>query len=246
MVKQKNADELFQNFIWHTRDTDVSQAKPDASDIITIDQDKLKKDGRTAVQHLRTLLTLVLTNSEARKLFSDFAIIGRDMFATGAAKVAEIARPPAERMKQVDDPAPPDQFVTEGGNRITAHAGDAPVLEANIPNPVTGHENGWTIKQHPNNEFGAGAEIHGPGPDGQGVRTGADAKEHAISQVTGLAAEGAKRVKDDQQNLLSDVDKTDDSDQKKDITKSGFRDRLNGMKVSDLSTAGLKYMQTFA
>jgi hypothetical protein len=27
MVREKNADELFQNLVWHTRDIDISHAK---------------------------------------------------------------------------------------------------------------------------------------------------------------------------------------------------------------------------
>ena len=34
-----------------------------------------------AVQHLRTLITLVFTNAEARKLLSDFGLIGRLPYA---------------------------------------------------------------------------------------------------------------------------------------------------------------------
>jgi hypothetical protein len=38
--------------------------------------------------HLKTFLTLVLTNAEALKLLGDLALVGRDLFTHGAAKVA--------------------------------------------------------------------------------------------------------------------------------------------------------------
>lgn len=84
-----------------------------------------------AVQHLRTLLNLVLTNSEARKLLSDFGIIGRDLLARGAAKAADTLRPDEERLAQVHNSAPQDQFVTEGGR--VAGPGEKPVLETKLP-----------------------------------------------------------------------------------------------------------------
>lgn len=115
IVQEKNRDELFQNFVWHTRDTDFDQAKKDPNEVVPVDKEKAKSDGQQAVQHLRTLLSLIFTNSEVRKLLSDFAVIGRDLLARGAVKVAEATRPDQERLRQVDESAPNDQFITEGG-----------------------------------------------------------------------------------------------------------------------------------
>jgi hypothetical protein len=47
MVQEKNADELFQNFVWHTRDVDVSQAKKDPNEVLPVDKSKAKGDGQT-------------------------------------------------------------------------------------------------------------------------------------------------------------------------------------------------------
>lgn len=84
-----------------------------------------------AVQHLRTLLNLVLTNSEARKLLSDFGVIGRDLLARSAVKVAETLRPDEEQLARVNHSAPQDQFITEGGR--AAGPGEKPVLETKLP-----------------------------------------------------------------------------------------------------------------
>jgi hypothetical protein len=51
-----------------------------------------------AAKHLRTLLSLVATNSEARKLLSDFSLIGRDLLSKGASKAAEGLAPDQERL----------------------------------------------------------------------------------------------------------------------------------------------------
>lgn len=84
-----------------------------------------------AVHHLRTLLNLVLTNSEARKLLSDFGVIGRDLLARGAAKVAENIRPDEEQLSKVNHSAPQDQFITEGGR--AAGPGEKPILDTQLP-----------------------------------------------------------------------------------------------------------------
>jgi hypothetical protein len=98
IVAEKNADELFQNFVWHTRDIDTN-------DVLPVDKEKAKDDGQQgellahtsafqsytspAVRHLRTILSLILTNSEVRELLSDFSLIGRDLLARGASNPAD-------------------------------------------------------------------------------------------------------------------------------------------------------------
>ena len=46
MVDQKNADELFQNFIWHTQGVDADRLKPGGlSEKVPEDSEKAKTDG---------------------------------------------------------------------------------------------------------------------------------------------------------------------------------------------------------
>ncbi|KAI0057660.1 hypothetical protein BV25DRAFT_1970625 [Artomyces pyxidatus] len=118
MVKDKNADELFQNFMWHTRNVDVSQAKKDPSEIAPVDKQKVQEDGQQALHHLRTLLTLVATNSEVRKLLSDFSVIGRDILARAASHAAESVRPDQDALNNVDRPAPSDQHHPHEGTEV--------------------------------------------------------------------------------------------------------------------------------
>ncbi|KAI0819333.1 hypothetical protein BC628DRAFT_1498440 [Trametes gibbosa] len=133
LVAEKNADELLQNFFWHTRDVNVDAAKKDPNDVIPVQGDKVRSDGQTAAQHLRTLLSLVFTNAEVRKLFADFAVVGRDLLARGAEKVAEHARPGDEALRGIDAPAPAHQFVSEGGRKVGPE--ETPVSN-DIPNQV--------------------------------------------------------------------------------------------------------------
>ncbi|KAL1945663.1 hypothetical protein VTO73DRAFT_1665 [Trametes versicolor] len=131
LVAEKNADELLQNFFWHTRDVNVDSAKKDPNEVLPVEGDKVRSDGQTAVQHLRTLLSLVFTNAEVRKLFSDFGVIGRDLVARGAEKLAEQARPDEEALRRIDEPAPEHKFISEGGREVGPN--ETPVPEVQLP-----------------------------------------------------------------------------------------------------------------
>jgi len=56
MVKEKNADELFQNFVWHTRDVgvnlDLGEAKKEAVEALGVDKAKAKDDGQAGMSLL--------------------------------------------------------------------------------------------------------------------------------------------------------------------------------------------------
>ncbi|KAG6848115.1 hypothetical protein H0H93_003252, partial [Arthromyces matolae] len=97
MVHEKNGDELLQQFLWHTRDVETDDKEREKIPAL---QETMKSssvseaaarmepaaepqgdDLQPAIRHLRTLFSLVLTNSEVRKLLSDFSIIGRDVLS---------------------------------------------------------------------------------------------------------------------------------------------------------------------
>ncbi|KAF7967775.1 hypothetical protein HWV62_33189 [Athelia sp. TMB] len=151
MVQEKNADKLFQSFVWHTRAVDVDAAKKYSNDVLPVDKEKAKDDGQLAVQNLRTILSLVLTNSEVRKLLSDFSLIGRDLLARGASNAADGLRPDQQALANVDQSAPNDQFITEGGR--AAGPNQTPVLEARVSG--TDH----TVTRHLKDDLGTGATV---------------------------------------------------------------------------------------
>ncbi|THH17056.1 hypothetical protein EUX98_g9201 [Antrodiella citrinella] len=221
IVKEKNRDELFQNFVWHTRDTDFDQAKKDPNDVVPVDKDKAKSDGQQAVAHLRTLLSLILTNAEVRKLLSDFSVIGRDLLARGASKLADQARPDEEALRRVDESAPNDRFVTEGGR----HAGpnETPVLEVRVPGTDT------TVKQHPKDEPGTGATVErGDGT----VQSGAEAKDEAANkanELSGQASEEAQKQADDINNVVNGDPVPNDREEAQE-KKQGFKAKILGLR----------------
>ena len=67
-----------------------------------------------ALEHLRTIFTLIATNQEIRKLLSDSKIIGQDLFADAASKAANVARPNDEKLAKVDEPAPEGWKSSDG------------------------------------------------------------------------------------------------------------------------------------
>ncbi|KAK0472554.1 hypothetical protein IW261DRAFT_1508059 [Armillaria novae-zelandiae] len=75
MIQEKNGDELIQDWIWQTREVDVSDVSPE--NVKSVDKEKGKADADTATRHVRTLVNLVLTNAEFRKLIKDFSVVAR-------------------------------------------------------------------------------------------------------------------------------------------------------------------------
>lgn len=68
IVDVKNEDELFQNFLYHTRQVDYEKANLKNKVDAPISKGEAQNDGEQAVEHLRTLGKLIFTNSEARKV----------------------------------------------------------------------------------------------------------------------------------------------------------------------------------
>lgn len=135
-----------------------------------------------ATKHLRTLLNLIVTNSEARKLLSDFSVLGRDVLARGAEHAAGMIRPDQDRLQQVDQSAPSDQFVTQGGRPVGP--GETPVAEASIPG-ING-----AVRHHPD----GGVHIE---KDGQKYSVD-EAKQTAVQrgqQAANQTVDDAQRTK---------------------------------------------------
>ena len=49
IVKEKNADELFQSFVWNTRDVSLDTVKMDPNAAVPVEQSKLEADRQTGV-----------------------------------------------------------------------------------------------------------------------------------------------------------------------------------------------------
>jgi DNA ligase-4 len=65
LVLSKNSGNLLQDFIWQTRQFDPNQVSSVKS---PVDKDRAKRDGNDALEGLRTLGRLLITNGQFRKL----------------------------------------------------------------------------------------------------------------------------------------------------------------------------------
>ncbi|KAI0279401.1 hypothetical protein BGY98DRAFT_968754 [Russula aff. rugulosa BPL654] len=118
IVREKNSDELFQNFLWNTSSVDLSSARKGPNEVLPVDKSKVEDDRRQAARHLRTLGDLIATNSEVRKILSDFSVIGRDILARTASHAVEGVRPEQDALTKVDRPAPLDQFEAASSRQV--------------------------------------------------------------------------------------------------------------------------------
>jgi len=93
-----------------------------------------------AAAHLRVLITLFITNSEFRKILNDLGFVGRDIFATTAAKAADKARPNQDQLDQVDQEAPSKQWIGADGQKLGTQ--DTPDVAVKGPD-------GAEVRYHP-------------------------------------------------------------------------------------------------
>lgn len=63
---------------------------------------------------------------------NDLGLVGRDIFATGAAKAAEKVRPSSEQLDQIDQEAPSKQWIGPDGRKLGPN--ETPELQLKGPN----------------------------------------------------------------------------------------------------------------
>ncbi|ETI21577.1 hypothetical protein G647_07924 [Cladophialophora carrionii CBS 160.54] len=102
LLLSKNEGNLLQEFIWDTQNLDGSNASlPNAP----TDKDTARQHGDQALDGLKTLGRLVLSNGQFRKLLSDAVVLMRDVAGDAAQNVAGKVNPSEDRLNQIDDPA---------------------------------------------------------------------------------------------------------------------------------------------
>ncbi|KAI2615249.1 hypothetical protein GGR54DRAFT_303973 [Hypoxylon sp. NC1633] len=102
LLLSKNEGNLLQDFIWQTQQFDPNVVSvPNAP----IDKDTAKQHGDKALEGLRTLGTLIITNGQFRKLLNDATILLRDIAGDAASNAANKVRPSGDALAQIDHPA---------------------------------------------------------------------------------------------------------------------------------------------
>ena len=102
LLLTKNEGNLLQDFIWDCQHLDGGSAKlPGAP----TDKATAQQHGNEALDGLKTLGTLLLSNGQFRKLLSDASVLVRDMAGDAAQEAANKARPSEDRLASIDQPA---------------------------------------------------------------------------------------------------------------------------------------------
>ena len=97
---RKNYNEEFQDLLFHTIQTSTI---PNVN--VPLSTDQVKGHGEQALQGLRTLGRLLVTNGQFRKLLEDATLLARDMVADAASKAIQTIRPEKDRLAKIDEPA---------------------------------------------------------------------------------------------------------------------------------------------
>ena len=102
LLLTKNEGNLLQDFIWNAEQiSGGNQSLPGAP----VDKDTAKQHGNEALDGLRTLGTLLISNGQFRKLLSDATTLFRDIAGDAAQNTANKVKPSDDALNQMDQPA---------------------------------------------------------------------------------------------------------------------------------------------
>ncbi|KAF1921563.1 hypothetical protein BDU57DRAFT_510437 [Ampelomyces quisqualis] len=102
LLLTKNEGNLLQDFIWQAEQiTGAGTTLPG----VPVDKDTAKQHGSEALDGLRTLGTLLISNGQFRKLLSDATVLLRDIAGDAAQNTANKVKPSDDQLNQIDRPA---------------------------------------------------------------------------------------------------------------------------------------------
>ncbi|KAF1933282.1 uncharacterized protein M421DRAFT_51556, partial [Didymella exigua CBS 183.55] len=102
LLLTKNEGNLLQDFIWNAEQiSGGNQRLPGAP----VDKETAKQHGNEALDGLRTLGTLLISNGQFRKLLSDATTLLRDIAGDAAQNTANKVKPSEDALNQIDRPA---------------------------------------------------------------------------------------------------------------------------------------------
>ncbi|KAI9760901.1 MAG: Mitochondrial distribution and morphology protein 10 [Chaenotheca gracillima] len=102
LLLTKNEGNLLQDFIWETQQLGAGSA---TAPNLPVDKSTAQQHGNEALEGLRTLGTLLITNGQFRKLLSDAVTLFRDMAGDAAQNAATRINPSEDKLSQIDRPA---------------------------------------------------------------------------------------------------------------------------------------------
>ncbi|KAK1751636.1 hypothetical protein QBC47DRAFT_433602 [Echria macrotheca] len=102
LLLSKNDGNLLQDFIWQTQQFDPKAVNVPGA---PVDKTTAQQHGNQALEGLRTLGTLIITNGQFRKLLKDASLLARDIAGDAASNAAARVKPAEEDLAQIDRPA---------------------------------------------------------------------------------------------------------------------------------------------
>ncbi|KAL9040803.1 MAG: hypothetical protein Q9180_001687 [Flavoplaca navasiana] len=102
LLLTKNEGNLFQDFLWQTRFVSGAGAQVPGA---PIDKTTAQQHGNQALDGLRTLGTLLISNGQFRKLLNDATILLRDIAGDAAQNAANRVNPSQDQLSQIDQAA---------------------------------------------------------------------------------------------------------------------------------------------
>lgn len=167
LLLSKNEGNLLQDFIYQTTQFNPSSVStPNAP----VDKETAKQHGDKALEGLRTLGTLLITNGQFRKLLNDAVLLFRDMAGDAASNAAQKVRPSDEKLSQIDAPA--EDNVWHEAPDLSKDNVKAQLNSVYKGNP----------KQDAQNVAGAGLDAAQPSSSGVDHNAGVDAARGAAQQ----------------------------------------------------------------
>jgi len=214
LVLSKNEGNLFQDFVWQTQHISGANAStPNAP----LDKDTAKQHGNEALDGLRTLGTLVISNGQFRKLLNDAVILLRDIAGDAAQKAATKVNPSEDALAQIDRPADDN----------TWH--ETPDLSReNIRNQVkdTYNKNKPLNKEDLNRAAGDASQTAHPSGERDPAAVGnAAARDQQYGTSSGVNAQGGLRAGID--SLNQSAHENSDIPQKAEETARNYKARTN-------------------
>jgi hypothetical protein len=102
LLLTKNDGNLLQDFIWQTQQISGGNAQVPGA---PVDKETAKQHGNEALEGLRTLGTLIISNGQFRKLLNDAVVLLRDIAGDAATKTANKVNPSEDQLANIDRPA---------------------------------------------------------------------------------------------------------------------------------------------
>jgi hypothetical protein len=226
LLLTKNEGNLLQDFIWRTQNLDGGNASiPGAP----VDKDTAKQHGNQALEGLRTLGTLIISNGQFRKLLRDAQILLRDIAGDAAQKTANKVNPSEDALAQIDEPAEdntwhdvPDLSRDNIKNQLrSTYDKQKPFSKGDIQEAAqTAQDTGIEHAQNvPTSDDTTPGDLDGPAGAQEGARAGADQlRAKASANVPDETKDRAREAKENAKARTRDYLRTKMPQERRDQT----------------------------